>query len=100
MERRPEFRSHLGIVGKPSRKRPMSTSRPLRLTSGRVGPCLRLGSLLGGRNQAAQAVASSRSSSASMVEMHVCRWKAVLSEMRECRGRMVCPAGGEMRRAN
>ena len=49
--------------------------------------------LLGGRNQAAQAVASSRSSSASMVEMHVCR-KAVLSEMRECRGRIVRPAGG------
>jgi hypothetical protein len=42
--------------------------------------------LLGGRNQAAQAVASSRSSSASMVEMHVCRWKAVLSELRESDG--------------
>jgi hypothetical protein len=38
--------------------------------------------LLGGRNQAAQAVASS----ASMVEMHMRRWKAVLSELRESDG--------------
>jgi hypothetical protein len=42
--------------------------------------------LLGGRNQATQAVASPRSSTASMVEMHMCRWKAVLSEVRVCRG--------------